>query len=1746
MAPNINQALVSVVTKHIQGATFDADKFYKDLEEHGAPATYAEALVDVFWMLCVRFEGTRGPESMNLVAAIKACWQDKKVPDKLLLQVLEPEVLATVGLLRDKGLWDKKAVRYNTRLNYTILKYNLLREDSEGYAKLVTLYNHFGSGAVGEADLPSLARELQSLIGCFDLDPNRCLDLLLDAAAAQPGNEALLWAVELLKAEAVGQLLGFKLQQYQDPSRPPAPRSLFLVAARLVASGRTSLPELLGHLAPGDEAQAAGQRQAREALMKKVSDIGTIILGGPAAGEEAGKDGGGKGGAGERERERGTKGGLAQPIAGRASGLSAAFFDLDAPALLGPLALGPDPGHNQPLALLDALLEVGAWDVATVLHDRLVAQGVSPAAHPAISAALCARLGAEVKPRYEALLPQGVLARTALSGDVPPAASGPAPELTPLALRLLAMLGPYLHRDIRLFTKVVRLARYQLASSAALTAATTAPASAPVSGPTAATSAGLAGPGSLSPEELLSSVLLPGLACCPTHLPLAADVWELVRLLPVVSRYRVYADFRDLSQSHPLLQAAWRLSTVETKKVLKRLVLPTDPQKKKEACRPHARMVAKVAHANPFPVMEAIVTQIEVYDNQIEVSLEALKYLSPLSYDVLTFVILSRLAMERDKVKEDGVNISNWLQGLARFTGAACRRFSDLDVGAILQFLLNTLRQGDAFDLLVLQQIIVAMTGVRLEAVLSEEQLDALSGGPELVAEAVVLDAGEADAALGPGRVASAKDLAKGRQRLLRALEDRPSGGGGSLALPLLILVAQQRSVIINHTDSKLIKFIATMYDRCQDTLLHLSEFLRLALPGEAYAETVPMPDVLRRDFGIDVEVVWHIFRPVLSRLMEAAAPQPAEEGELEEGEEATAPAGAGAEAASAPREELRLGGKTWPGVVGCLRDCVASPGLWALVTPELYATFWGLQLTDIYVPTRRYEKELSVVKELLQVLENNYNNHIRPSLNSSSGYVSSNIQLQYEQYKSEKASLQDKLARLNAELDARRKHVDEVRQRLSLQRMAFFLPRPAPTPAAPAGAAGGGAAAAAVSGGGAAADDDGGQADGEAGGAATAKAGAPGGAAAAAAAAGAKPRVGTTQLFPVVQEMLLPRILFSASDALYCARLTMLLHQLEAKHFNLLLFMDQVFRGVVPVLRTCTEVEAHNLGSFLLEVQRGMMAWHRDEKLFIEECVRKSPPPLSVAKQPHNLFKQKMMVWHGVTSSTFRASLESGDYTQIANALSVMGRIVTVWPGTQTALITFRQLVEKLAKSDPREDIKTMARSYLIALNREAEKPGRMLSALEYGGPNCQDHRTRLVAGGRGAGPAGASPGRGGGRTGAAGGVAAAALAAVAKPLNVAAKPFVPKAEPDGGSGKDKEKGGDKEGAAGAAAPGTARKRQRTDGGDKADGGGGKADAGGADGKGATSVGGVKKQRTDGGAAPTGADRGDDDGDANGADARSDTAGGGGGKGDGGKATSETSGRAREGRDGKGDKEHKEHKRSKEKDKDKERKDKDKEKDKDRKDKDKDKGDDKDKERRREEKDRARADKAQTPGDDKGAGGGGAVPKGSADKGGDRDKERDRDGRGADPRSTSVERSQRGGGGGGAGRDADGGDRRDRASRERGVDRREEDGGRGGDRDGGAEAGGKRRRVESGGKAGGDSPDAGSARRGPDGEVEYDAGGFALPPVPASRAAGGGGGAAASATAAGGGRGGGGAGGLPPPAARSNGAGEGRRRSGR
>lgn len=46
-----------------------------------------------------------------------------QVGEKQLMTVLEPDCLHTVGLLRDKQMWEKRLIKHSTRVNYTIPKW---------------------------------------------------------------------------------------------------------------------------------------------------------------------------------------------------------------------------------------------------------------------------------------------------------------------------------------------------------------------------------------------------------------------------------------------------------------------------------------------------------------------------------------------------------------------------------------------------------------------------------------------------------------------------------------------------------------------------------------------------------------------------------------------------------------------------------------------------------------------------------------------------------------------------------------------------------------------------------------------------------------------------------------------------------------------------------------------------------------------------------------------------------------------------------------------------------------------------------------------------------------------------------------------------------------------------------------------------------------------------------------------------------------------------------------------------------------------------------------------------------------------------------------------------------------------------------------------------------------------------------------------------------------------------------------
>ncbi|MCI06725.1 THO complex subunit 2-like, partial [Trifolium medium] len=76
---------------------------------------------------------------------------------------------------------------------------------------------------------------IKSLIGHFDLDPNRVFDIVLECFELQPDNDVFIELIPIFPKSHASQILGFKFQYYQHMEvSNPVPYGLYRLAALLV------------------------------------------------------------------------------------------------------------------------------------------------------------------------------------------------------------------------------------------------------------------------------------------------------------------------------------------------------------------------------------------------------------------------------------------------------------------------------------------------------------------------------------------------------------------------------------------------------------------------------------------------------------------------------------------------------------------------------------------------------------------------------------------------------------------------------------------------------------------------------------------------------------------------------------------------------------------------------------------------------------------------------------------------------------------------------------------------------------------------------------------------------------------------------------------------------------------------------------------------------------------------------------------------------------------------------------------------------------------------------------------------------------------------------------------------------------------------------------------------------------------------------------------------------------------------
>uniref|UniRef100_A0A673NMG4 THO complex subunit 2 n=1 Tax=Sinocyclocheilus rhinocerous TaxID=307959 RepID=A0A673NMG4_9TELE len=343
----------------------------------------------------------------QLVGACLIC-----VPDGMLKERLDPETLESLGLIKQAQQFNQKIVKIKTKLFYKQQKFNLLREENEGYAKLIT---ELGQDLSGNLTSHIVLENIKSLIGCFNLDPNRVLDIILEVYECRSEQDEFF--IPLIKSymcehQTLCHMLGFKFKFHQEPNGE-TPSSLYHIAAALLQHNLIALEDLYVHLLPLDSSIVEEHKRAiLEA--KQIARKLTMVLVPSEKTEDKEKEK-------EKEEEKNEK-----------------------------------PPDNQKLGLLEALLRIGDWQHAQSIMDQMPAFYAT--SHKAIAIALCQLLHLIVEPLYRRYGAKGGLTMPLWNKQAPRPAES-FDDLSRDVFTMLCYLGPHLSHDPILFAKIVRLGK---------------------------------------------------------------------------------------------------------------------------------------------------------------------------------------------------------------------------------------------------------------------------------------------------------------------------------------------------------------------------------------------------------------------------------------------------------------------------------------------------------------------------------------------------------------------------------------------------------------------------------------------------------------------------------------------------------------------------------------------------------------------------------------------------------------------------------------------------------------------------------------------------------------------------------------------------------------------------------------------------------------------------------------------------------------------------------------------------------------------------------------------------------------------------------------------------------------------------------------------------------------------------------------------------------------------------------------
>ena len=155
-----------------------------------------------------------------------------------------------------------------------------------------------------------------------------------------------------------------------------------------------------------------------------------------------------------------------------------------------------------------------------------------------------------------------------------------------------------------------------------------------------------------------------------------------------------------------------------------------------------------------------------------------------------------------------------------------------------------------------------------------------------------------------------------------------------------------------------------------------------------------------------------------------------------------------------------------------------------------------------------------------------------------------------------------------------------------------------------------------------------------------------------------------------------------------------------------------QIFCDITYTITSCTENEAHRYGRFLAAMLEIVMRWHKSKEIFDKECVgypgfvtkfrvatNDTPEDAKNSKDhvDYENYRHVVHKWHFKIAKALVVCLESKDYVQIRNALTILTKILPYFPVIVKLNGVIEKRIEKVCndEKESRKDLYIKAMSY-------------------------------------------------------------------------------------------------------------------------------------------------------------------------------------------------------------------------------------------------------------------------------------------------------------------------------------------------------------------------------------------------------------------------------------------------------------------